>query len=311
MESTQLPVDAILQKHNDVLEVHRQFLRSVKSHADKASEAEELLNLCTAQTDAMVNALQHCKSKMNISQAANLPTKKPTGDTIPTNEGPTPLIATDEGQQVDPSGFFMTDTMPTPIEELLRGDPSRAKTMPTRVKRKSADDEMSGTEDFKAPTVGASRKKARVTGSMDRKPNQENKMPDKTMNEITQVPLADDDFVREVEKRLANKERRRREKKDKKRKRESGGSDAPRAHAQDADGMSGMTVDKPKRKKAKTRTNTTASETSHSTPFTSVSQTRQVTPKQDPNKKRSSPATEYIGSILSNAEMMRAKRRKT
>lgn len=290
-----------------------------------------MLDVCASQTETMVEGFQQCKSKFVCRPTLQLPpelhanpvqlearvSSAPPPRTnvphIPQSNGAVAPEGNGRGQTMDPSGFFMTDTNPTPVEDLLHGALGRATTMPTRNKRKLVDEEMSGVPGGGEPFDGHARKKKRATGSMSRQASRENLENDHATKkeQPDNEHSVDDSFIRAFQERLAAKEQHRRKKAEKKRKRESGGSDG-RA-TQNNEDQNGIQSEKPRRKKVKTsaNANTATSDTTSSAPFTPTTQSRQHTPQQDRGKKRPSPATEYIGSLLANAEKKRTKRRRT
>jgi hypothetical protein len=126
---------------------------------------------------------------------------------------------------VDPSGLFMEDTTPTPLEELLRKTTPRHKPSPGGTKRKL--DEGDNAQDDPISHVHRPKtKKTRVSS------NSQKDVPSSTNGatgdpeQAAGAPDPDDDsFLKEVREKLTAKEKKKREKSNKKRKRESAGSE--------------------------------------------------------------------------------------
>lgn len=300
----------------------------------------------------MVEDFEQCKSKFvcmrssfkwveltkqNISlSASDAPPSEARNTPQPRTAQAQPVRNNNGQQTVDDPGLFMTDTMPTPFEDLLRGSNGRGKAMPSRAKRKFAEDVTDATEggDGDKPR---SLKKAKIHGKGLPKAVNENShtagrrgdarhraqsndkedlqnggrlgsaLPTEHSGARQQdapEPEPDDDsFVREVEELLAIREEKKRKRANKKRKRESGGSDVQRMQAAVPPDGDEADAGKPMRKKAKTSKSVTASD--HTTNDQSTPQ-RQPSHLLDRNNKRASPASDYVNSIL-----RRAKRTKT
>jgi hypothetical protein len=53
----------MLQQHHDLLEAHKRFLANLKKHSKDIAGVDDVLNICTTQTESMVEDLAQCKSK--------------------------------------------------------------------------------------------------------------------------------------------------------------------------------------------------------------------------------------------------------
>jgi hypothetical protein len=314
--------DQILKQHHDLLQAHRKFLVDLKTHVSGSNGITEVLAVCSSQMDALEEEFEQCRSQFaRRPRTFNPPTVEDEGQTQPVPPASNasnlePLAQSGAGINgegkvpvVDESGFFMTDIKPTPVEELLRASKQRTAAIPSRSKRKFSGEEPSSVHHHHA-VEGRTNKKARLYGKSSgnlSRPGGEDRTLD-NHEQSTQQDAHDEAFIRSVQDRLAIEEQQKRRKANRKRKRESGGSDAP--SIQDAEQQNGGRVSRRDRKKAKTTSSATTSETASNATTTPLKQSRQQTPQPDRSQKRSSPATDYISTILSNAEKARVKRQK-
>jgi hypothetical protein len=128
---------------------------------------------------------------------------------------------------VDPSGLFMEDTTPTPLEELLRKTTPRDKASHGRAKRK-LNEELNAQDETASHVHRPKTKKPRVSGSSQKdSPRSTNGTTGDASQGAAVTDPDDDSFLREVRDKLTAKEKKKRERFDKKRKRRSGGSEGP------------------------------------------------------------------------------------
>lgn len=213
------------------------------------------------------------------------------------------------GAKMKPSAPLEASASPTPAGESLR-TPSRSQaTIPSRAKRKMAQEEVTGAHEESIDNRAYKRTRTSVSMShgKGRESLRSGYMPrsDGGHNEGQGI---DDPLMREVLEELAAQDERKRRAAVKKRKRESGGSDRPAAHSNEHEDSAKS--ERPKRKKPKTTSSTSASEDHSSASNVPSTQSRHTTPLRGQGRKRASPAAEYLNSILTNAESNRVKRQK-
>jgi hypothetical protein len=310
--------DQVLETHHELLETHRRYLSTLHADAQNVPDRAGLLQECLRQTDQLSQNFRQLTSTFFPAHGSQLPsgsragldelngTTKTASNSKPQSVSESELNGASRQQpappdpRVDPSGLFMTDTIPTPVDELLRRSvPFTSAVIRTKRKVSGSDHAAADHSDGSPQDRQRPVKKLRVSQDQPHGSETENVAvePELIFEQPLENPPAADTFVEEVEARLRRKNLKRQRKKDKKRKRESGTSDiSMTGTTQDAESSS-VTIGKPNRKKRKqspsSLTNTT------STASQSAERSGSATPQvENPEKKRASPAAQYIESIL-------------
>jgi hypothetical protein len=284
----------LLSRHQNLLEEHRKFLSSLQEHCGDPSEAG-LLHQCLEHTNTLAGDVKAIADRLLDARGSVAFASDPNTTTGPKHVPDAPPQATAEP--------VSKASVSTPADRLS----GRARTSTVlRSKRKTFEEERDETAE-RSLSVEAerSKKKARV----DEGPTGQSGI--QTYANVSEdtgyvgvganaEPAADENwFAKEVEERLRQKELNRLKKKQKKRKRDSEGSDVTMADA----GQDQGAHLRPQRKKRKGSAQTTEASCSAST----AGSGRSTPIPGRAGSKRSSPAAQYIGSIL---EQDRVKRQK-
>ena len=224
------------------------------------------------------------------------------------------------GPRLDPSGLFVRDTKPTPVEELLR----HATPTVIRTKRKilEEDEETVSQPELSALRTERSQKRVRqeespspdthVNTSKGRKEldGTSNGHKSDSAEQPVEVPAAGASFVQEVEEHLKKKALKKLKKKEKKRKRESAVSDVP---MEELEHTTTQTSTKPQKKKRKKVAQVLLDGREVGIESDIPLQTGQTKPQAEKGRnKRLSPALQYLATSLQQVEGRQgSKRQKT
>src|SRR5260221_243859 len=127
------------------------------------------------------------------------------------------------GPRLDPSGLFMTDTTPTPLEDLLRR-PTTSAVIRTKRKALDIDEQVAYSpstaplQDERTPKKARTAKGPTVTEEAVENKGEVNSTKDVIPEEPIQIPVVGESFVQEVEELLKKKELKRLKRQEKKRK---------------------------------------------------------------------------------------------
>ena len=297
----------LIEVHQRQLEEHHNFLSSLRA-AQSVSGAKEFVEECLTQTEAMVKNFKHSADRFLVANGERMqdnsyrPKKQ-----IPTR--PRKNIPT--GPSLDPSGLFMKDTKPTPIEELM-GHPTTSAVIRTKRKFLESDEPIESTLQPPEPEEHAQKKLRReVISTPKPELSEESSIPNGHKpgppDEPVEVPAAGDSFLQEVEEHLKKKELKRLKKQEKKRRRESGISDIS---------MTGVgqdntqTIPKPEKKRRKKVNYVAVEQGEVDMSSRTPSHSEQTTPQVEKGKnKRLSPASEYIASLGQQVDSRRKSKR--
>lgn len=223
------------------------------------------------------------------------------------------------GPRLDPSGLFMRDTKPTPIQEILRHTTPpviRTKRQTPEIDEGLLPSPQSFQQHEDCPSKRVRRERRSTTGNgpdIDGGWRKQSKSPNgyipEAMDEAAEIPAGGDSFVREVEEHLKKKVMKRLKKQEKKRKRESAISDVPMiGDGQDTTQIAANRQQKKRKKVTQTLLDEREVGIDSETPI----QSGQISPQAEKGRnKRLSPASGYVATSHPQVEGgSKSKRRK-
>jgi hypothetical protein len=284
----------LLSRHQNLLEEHRKFLSSLQEHCDDPSEAD-LLHQCLEHTNTIAGDVKAVADRLSDARGSTA-----YASDLKTTAGPKHVPDAPPQATAEP---ISKPSVSIPADR-LSGRPRTSTVIRTKRKAFEEDRDDAAGEPLSLEAE-RSKKKARVdegpTGqSGSQRQARISEKVEAGTGEENAEPASDENwFAKEVEKRLRQKELNRLKKKQKKRKRDSEGSDVTMTDA----GLDQSDRLRPQRKKRKGSCQPSKASCSAST-----AQSGRSTPNpKRADSKRSSPAAQYIGSIL---EQDRVKRQK-